>query len=110
MRAGRKADRNTNGVILDAIVAVMRRNGWTEVARYCRDAFQMFGSDWREAQSREILPISLFLVTLRSSLINSNLQQRHLRYSLRFTITVWSAGSRMGLELIRNADKCRFML
>lgn len=27
MRAGRKANRNTKGVILDAIVAVVRRNG-----------------------------------------------------------------------------------
>jgi hypothetical protein len=27
IRAGRKADRNTNGIVLDAIVAVRRRNG-----------------------------------------------------------------------------------
>jgi hypothetical protein len=37
IRAGRKADRITNGIVLDAIVAVGRRNGLEEVERCCRD-------------------------------------------------------------------------
>ena len=50
IRAGRNAERNTYGVIFDAIVAVGRRNGCLEVEIYygrgdC--AFEMFRSDWR---------------------------------------------------------------
>lgn len=51
IRAGRNADLKTNGAILDAIVAVEKRNGcFSRLKRGCRDdgAFEMKKCDWRE--------------------------------------------------------------
>lgn len=44
MRAGLKADRNTNGVILDAIVAVAGRNGFCDVEVLVMSALGVFAS------------------------------------------------------------------
>lgn len=63
MRVGRKVDRKTKGVILDAIVAVMRRNGWVEVLRDCRDgsgAFEMSPSDWRQSALHHVTSRPVF--------------------------------------------------